>query len=126
LTKRPEWFNAQVNPTGTVPVLQIDENTFIPESIIISEYLDSYYKDNKLTPTCSLENAKQKLVVETFNRVIVSFYKFYRKTEPDADKLLISALEDTVEKKLTGNYFGGKILFYLKKILLNDLTINIL
>jgi glutathione S-transferase len=111
LTKKPEWFNSKVNVTGTVPVLQIDENTFIPESMIISEYIDSFYKDNRLTPTCPLENAKQKLVVESFNRVIVSFYKFYRKTEPDADKILISALEDTVEKKLSGNYFGGKVNF---------------
>ena len=112
LSKKPQWY-LNLNPAGLVPCLHLGEGKLIPESLITAEYLDQAYPENKLTPSDPYTNAQHKLIVEGFSKVITAFYKFVRKTDPDADKLLADALEVAVEKKLFDNYFGGIHLCYL-------------
>lgn len=46
-----------INPTGTVPVLELDDGTFISECTAITEYLDNLDGQPTLTGTTPLEKA---------------------------------------------------------------------
>ena len=115
LSKKPKWY-LELNPAGAVPCLHIEQGKAIPESLIVAEYLDAAYPNDKLIPADPYTNAQHKLIVEAFsNKVITNFYKILRNSEPDADKAMLDGLEHVVEKKLTGNYFGGNYFNFIKR-----------
>ena len=115
LSKKPKWY-LELNPAGAVPCLHIEQGKAIPESLIVAEYLDAAYPNDKLIPADPYTNAQHKLIVEAFsNKVITNFYKILRNSEPDADKAMLDGLEHVVEKKLTGNYFGGNYFKFIKR-----------
>jgi glutathione S-transferase len=73
LTEKPEWYLKR-NAPGQVPGLEwIDPNTketrFIPESLIVSDYLDELNPEQRLQPTDPYLKAKQRLLVERFSNV---------------------------------------------------------
>jgi glutathione S-transferase len=73
LVDKPEWY-LKKNAPGQVPALEwIDNNTketrFIPESLIVSDYLDENYSENRLQPTDPFLKAKQRVLVERFSNV---------------------------------------------------------
>lgn len=88
-----------------MPCLQFDDGRVIPESLIVSEYLDSAYPETKLTPSDPYIKAQHQLIVESFSKVITIFYKVYR-GDSTAAPALMEALE-SIEKKLESKYFGG-------------------
>ena len=92
--------------TGQVPCLQLDAERRIPESLIVCEYLDHVYPENKLIPSDPYTNAKHKLIIEAFSKVITIFYKVYRGEDSTAAQLLLDALE-VFEKNLQSKFFGG-------------------
>lgn len=92
---------------GQVPCLQHDDGRVLPESLIVSEYLDNLYSENKLIPADPYKNATQKLLIEQFSKVITGFYKIMRAQEEDDVKNLLSAF-DHFENKLQEDFFGGK------------------
>ena len=104
LNKKPSWY-LELNPLGQVPCLQLDEKRVIPESLIVCEYLDSAYPENKLTPEDPYVNAQHKLIVEAFSKVITNFYKIFR-DDPTGLAPFTEALE-AFEKKLQTKFFGG-------------------
>jgi len=79
LTKKPDWFMA-LNSAGLVPVLQhgLGDERFIPESLIISEYLDDLFPENRLKPTDPYVNACHKLLIDKFSKVTGGFYKLLK------------------------------------------------
>ena len=93
----------KLNPAGAVPCLHLNEDQVIPESLIICDYLDSVYPQNKLTSSDPYKNAMDKLLVERFSKVIGFFYKFLRNTEPNADKGIADSLEEIIENKLNSS-----------------------
>ncbi len=98
----------KLNPLGQVPCLQVEEDKLIPESLINCDYLEAAFPDKKpLKSADPYTNAQHSLIAESFNGVIGAFYKFSRKTEKDADKILIDALDNNVVKKLKTKFFGG-------------------
>jgi glutathione S-transferase len=50
LKNKPEWY-VTLNPAAAVPCLQFADGRTIPESLIVAEYLDAAYPENKLIPT---------------------------------------------------------------------------
>lgn len=54
------------NPSGAVPVLELEDGTFISESSAITEYLDHLTGDAALTGT----TAKQRAIISMLNRKI--------------------------------------------------------
>jgi glutathione S-transferase len=108
LSKKPKWYT-DLNPLGAVPCLHIDQNKSIPESLVVSEYLEAKYPDPKLQPSDPFTNAQHKLIVDFFaNKVITNFYKFLRdKDQAEAGKALTEGLQLAVENKLNSNFFGG-------------------
>lgn len=54
------------NPLGLVPVLELDDGTFLPESSAIIEYLDALFPDPPLIPADPLRRARMH-VLEHYN-----------------------------------------------------------
>lgn len=102
----PEWYLA-INPSRTVPALQLDENRSIPESLIVAEYLDDSCPENKLKSNDPYVAAQNKLAIETFNKFITAYYKVLLQADPNAHETAISALQEFV-KFLKDDYLGGK------------------
>ena len=70
LKNKPEWFFKK-NPLGLVPVLETSLGQLIYESAITCEYLDEAYPGKKLLPGDPYEKACQKMVFESFSKVLV-------------------------------------------------------
>jgi hypothetical protein len=73
--------------------------------MILSEYLDNAFPENKLTPSDPYINAQQKLLIEPFSKVMANYMKVSHK-----DLTAVPHLEETFEffeKKLTTTFFGG-------------------
>ncbi len=78
LAEPPEWF-LKKNPVGEVPVLEwIDPATkevrIVPESLIVSDYLDALYPSNRLQPADPYVKAKQQVLVGRFGSVNKIFF----------------------------------------------------
>lgn len=68
LTEKPEWLYEK-SPLGKVPALELESGDCIYESLIIADYLDEKYPQRPLYPKDPLKKAKDKLLVEQFNKV---------------------------------------------------------
>ena len=80
LSDEPDWY-LEKNPVGEVPLLEwIDpkskEVRAIPESLVVSDYLDSISSEHQLYPTDPYLKAKQQVLVSRFGSV--SQYYLYR------------------------------------------------
>jgi len=60
--RKPEFL--KINPMGGVPVLQLDDGTYIAESVAICRY----FEDIKPEPNLMGKDAKEKGVIEMWNR----------------------------------------------------------
>ena len=60
--RKPEFL--KINPMGGVPVLQLDDGTYIAESVAICRY----FEDQKPEPNLMGKDAKEKAVIEMWNR----------------------------------------------------------
>lgn len=114
LIAKPEWY-LTMNPLGKVPALEITPDTFIYESLVVSEYLDEKYPDIPILPKDPLARAKDKILVERFNAVIGPMYKLYLSPTgpegaPGALAEFVTGL-DIFEQELkqrSSQYFAGK------------------
>jgi glutathione S-transferase len=60
--RKPDFL--KINPMGGVPVLQLDDGTYIAESVAICRY----FEDIKPEPNLMGKDAKEKGVIEMWNR----------------------------------------------------------
>ena len=73
LVEKPEWY-LKKNAPGQVPSIEwVDrdskESRFIPESLVVSDYLEEAYPETPLQPNDPYLKAKQRLLVERFGSV---------------------------------------------------------
>ena len=73
LVEKPEWY-LKKNPPGQVPALEwIDEKSnetrFVPESLVVSDFLDEKYPQTRLQPTDPYQKAQHRVLVERFSGV---------------------------------------------------------
>lgn len=68
LMTKPQWL-VEINPIGKVPVLMHQGNT-IYESLITCDYVDQVYPGRSLLSTDPAMRARDKMMVELFNKVI--------------------------------------------------------
>jgi pyrimidodiazepine synthase len=88
----------------------LGDERVLPESLVVSEYLDNLYPENRLQPVDAFTNAYHKLLIERFSKVTTCFYKLMLTNESTAAKDLSESLK-FYENVLAGDFFGGKILF---------------
>jgi len=60
--RKPEFL--KINPMGGVPVLQLDDGTYIAESVAICRYFEDLHPE----PNLMGRDAKEKAVIEMWNR----------------------------------------------------------
>ncbi|CAD5118862.1 DgyrCDS7537 [Dimorphilus gyrociliatus] len=107
LKRRPKWFWQEKNPFSLVPVIEKDK-MIIYESVACNDYLDEIYPHDKLNPMDLLERTKQKMLMESFSKVVSLFYQVInmKDDKQQVAKLLKRALSP-YEAALSGKYFGG-------------------
>lgn len=71
--EKPEWY-LQKNAPGQVPALEwVDPKSkqarFIPESLIVSDYLEEIYPQVPLQPEDPYVKAQQRILIERFGGV---------------------------------------------------------
>ena len=105
LKKQPKWYY-DLNPSGTVPCLQLDDGRVVYDSLTLAEYLDNAFPENKLTPSDPYVNAQHKMLMEHFtSKVWVHFFKLYR-----GDSTVVPILTEGfefIEKKMNSDKFLG-------------------
>jgi glutathione S-transferase len=65
----PEWFAKEINPSRSVPVIQLPDGRVLTESMVISEFLDEVYP-MPLRLSDPYAHAQEKLAVDTFSKSI--------------------------------------------------------
>jgi glutathione S-transferase len=93
LSDAPDWYLAK-NPVGEVPLLewihsQTNEVRSIPESLVVSDYLDAIYPDNRLHPADPLAKAQQQVLVSRYGNVKLNASC---RTDSSNERLLIGSL----------------------------------
>ena len=99
------------NAPGQVPSIEwIDRDSkqtrFIPESLVVSDYLEEAFPETPLQPTDPYLKAQQRVLVERFGSVVSGFYKTFRGDPKQGIEDLNKSLA-AYEAALTGTFFGG-------------------
>lgn len=63
------------SPLNKVPCIELEGGETLYESLIIGDYLDEVYPENRLHSANPLAKAKDKLLIDRFNTVIATMYK---------------------------------------------------
>ena len=112
LSNIPDWFYEK-SPLGKVPALEVESGDVIYESLIIADYLEDIWTTHPLYPRDPLQKAKDRILVDQFNRITGAMYKLLlssnRNYADDYKNVVIEGLA-TFEKELgnsEGPFFGG-------------------
>ncbi|CAF1196781.1 unnamed protein product [Adineta steineri] len=110
LVDKPEWY-LKKNAPGQVPGLEwIDhdskESKFIPESLIVSDYLDETNSQNRLQPTDPYLKAQHRVLIDRYSSITTAFYKIMRGDPKEGVADLNKNLKP-YEEALTNTFFGG-------------------
>lgn len=76
VTHKPDWL-IEKSPLNKIPCIELEGEVVLYESLIIADYLDDAYLQNKLYPSNPLAKAKDKLLIDRFNAVITTMYKVF-------------------------------------------------
>ena len=85
LDDRPAWIY-DLNPKGRVPVLD-EDGLVLPESLVISEYLEERYPEPPLWPADAAERAFGRLLVFRFDQLSKPYYALRREQEGARERL---------------------------------------
>ncbi|MBS2025099.1 MAG: maleylacetoacetate isomerase [Deltaproteobacteria bacterium] len=82
------------NPSGAVPVLELDDGTLLTQSVAIVEYLEETHAQGKLWPADPLGRARVRMLVEQVNSGIQPYQipacaNFVRDTYKGDEKLFV-------------------------------------
>jgi glutathione S-transferase len=119
LADRPEWLYEK-NPSGKVPVWE-EDGWALPESAVISEYLEELHPDPPLWPADVSQRAAARLLVFRFDDFSKPYYAL-RRDEPGARERFereLGYLDGLLERLpyLTGQTFGLADTAYLPWVL---------
>jgi glutathione S-transferase len=105
LDDRPAWIY-DLNPKGRVPVLE-EDGLVLPESLVISEYLDERYPEPALLPPDPADRAAIRLLCDRFDDVGDPYYDLMYERAADARPRLEQALTRLDELLTERPYLSG-------------------
>ncbi|KAG5869666.1 Pyrimidodiazepine synthase, partial [Gonioctena quinquepunctata] len=111
LSSKPDWLYDKI-PHGKIPALETENGDILYESLIIVDYLDERYSQHPLHPKDPLQKAKDRILIEQFNRIIGTMYRVMMnvgRISLDDDEAISSGLS-TFENELgnrAGPFFAG-------------------
>lgn len=110
LKHKPKWLRERY-PAGLVPILEKDGQV-VYESSVCNDYLDEMYPEPKLTPSDPFKKAEDKMLSETFSKVIALYYEVPASLANDTFPVTLKKYlremqryENALEKR--GDFFGG-------------------
>lgn len=112
LSSIPEWFYEK-SPLGKVPALEVESGDVIYESLIIADYLEDIWTTHPLYPRDPLQKAKDRILVDQFNKVINAMFKLILNTNrsyiEDYRSVIVEGLAsfETELKRREGPFFSG-------------------
>lgn len=109
LNNKPQWFT-KISATGKVPLLKIDQDHIIFESMVICEYLDEI-TDGSLHPTDTLKKAHHRSWNEFASQILNNISQLYNaKTSLDFEHQLseIRKRFSRIEEHITLPFFSGE------------------
>ena len=119
LESRPAWLYEK-NPAGKVPVLE-EDGWVLPESAVISEYLNERYPEPPLWPADAGERAAARLLVFRFDDLSEPYYALRRGEDGARERFEdeLAFLDSLLEAMpfLTGRSFGLADTGYLPWVL---------
>ena len=105
LDDRPAWIY-DLNPKGRVPVLD-EDGLVLPESLVISEYLDERYPEPALLPRDPADRAAIRLLCARFDDLGDPYYDLMYERSADARPRLERALARLDELLAERPYLSG-------------------
>ena len=128
LDDRPAWIY-DLNPKGRVPVLE-EDGLVLPESLVISEYLEERYPEPALLPPDPADRAAIRLLCARFDDLGDPYYDLMYERAADARPRLERALarldEFLAERPyLSGTEFGLADTAYLPWILRAEVRLGV-
>jgi glutathione S-transferase len=129
LGDRPAWLFAK-NPLGKVPVYEEDGGLVLPESVVISEYLEERFPEPALWPADPADRALGRLLVERFDALLGGAYYAVRRGEDGAEARLeraLAGLDALLEERsyLTGREYGLADIAYIPWVLRAEARLGI-
>ncbi len=80
--KTPEFL--AVNPIGKIPVLKLDDGSYLPESNVILEYLEDKFPEPPLRPSTPEARARMRLLMQIGDLyVFAAVGKLFRQMNPE-------------------------------------------
>jgi glutathione S-transferase len=118
LSDRPAWLYEK-NPLGKVPVLEEDGGLVLPESEVVSEYLDERFPEPPLWPADPAERALGRLWLQRFEGRLGDDYYARRRGEPSRLEERLAQLDAALEAQpfLSGREYGLADIGYVPWIL---------
>ena len=109
LDDRPAWLIEMNPPRGRVPVIE-EDGLLLPESVVISEYLEERYPEPALWPADREERGLARLLVFRFDELSKPYYRLRREEEGAGEALdaALARVDALLEERpyLTGQEFG--------------------
>ncbi|XP_052817583.1 pyrimidodiazepine synthase-like [Mya arenaria] len=111
LRNKPDWYVEKINPLGEVPAIELDGRV-VYDSLIVNDYLDAKYPDNRLNPEDPYQLAQDRMLLERYGGVIKMFYKIFFNFCEDKESVeqtleALDKFEVEVKKRKTP-YLGGE------------------
>jgi glutathione S-transferase len=128
LDDRPAWIY-DLNPKGRVPVLD-EDGLVLPESLVISEYLEERYPEPALLPPDPADRAAIRLLCARFDDLGDPYYDLMYERAADAGRRLEAALvrldELLAERPyLSGTEFGLADTAYVPWVLRAEMRLGV-
>jgi glutathione S-transferase len=105
LSDRPDWLYEK-NPAGRVPVIEEDDGSPLPESVVIMEFLEERYPDPALLPADPADRAAVRLLIVRDHDFTDPYYAFRRGENGAGEELdqAFGRFNDLLEQR---PYLGG-------------------
>ncbi|EDQ92516.1 uncharacterized protein MONBRDRAFT_35576 [Monosiga brevicollis MX1] len=96
MDNKPAWYQAKVNPSGTVPMLVVD-GVPIFESLIVANYMNNA-AGGSLWPTDPLKKSHVEAIIAKFDsKCTGALYQVVRNRDPSKDAELKASLKSAYE-----------------------------
>jgi len=126
----PEY--KKINPLGKVPVLQLDDDSCINESLSIIEYFEEIYPQNSMFGETPEKRAKTKAIERFIETEIMSmmavmahniFPLFSKKFNPSAEVIAYCRKRQIDALEYLDNYIGERTFVIGNKVSVADITL---
>ncbi len=79
--KTPDFYER--SPTDRIPVLEMDDGSFLPESTAIIEYIEARHPEPNMLGATDEERARARAITSIVSDLVIPMGNYIRHTDPD-------------------------------------------